>query len=191
MSLTMLDLNGEGQRATYSKEPVPPLRKIWIGFALAFAFLAAEVVDATVGGEASGAKVGLLGAAVAGWFYWLSCVQRFHTILNRISPHVAGASTYPITPSQAVGYHFIPFYNFFWFFRWPVVLSKYLRENTSVRVVPGSVLGLLSFLGLLLRFVDGFLGLSVIFFVGLYISRKLREAVAEYESLRDASDVFA
>ena len=190
MSLTMLDLNGEGQRATYSKEPVPPLRKIWIGFALAFAFLVGEVVYFAAG-ESPGAKLGLLAAAIAGSVYWLACVHRFHTILNQISPRVAGASIYPITPSQAVGYHFIPFYNFFWFFKWPVVLSKYLRENTSVRMVPGSVLGLLCFLGLLLRFVDGFLGLSVIFCVGLYISRKLREAVAEYERLRDAADAFA
>jgi hypothetical protein len=190
MSLTMLDLNGEGQRAIYSKEPVPPLRKIWIGFALAFAFLVGEVVYFAAG-ESPGAKLGLLAAAIAGSVYWFACVHRFHTILNQISPHVAGASIYPITPSQAVGYHFIPVYNFFWFFKWPVVLSKYLRENTSVRMVPGSVLGLLCFLGLLLRFVDGFLGLSVIFCVGLYISRKLREAVAEHESLRDASDVFA
>ena len=190
MSLTMLDLNGEGQRATYSQEPVPPLRKIWIGFALAFAFLVAEVVDFAAG-DSPAAKLGLLAAAVAGWFYWLACVQRFHTILNWISPRVAGASTYPITPSQAVGYHFIPFYNFFWLFKWPMVLSKYLRENTSVRMVPGALLGLLGFLGLLLRFVDGFLGLSVMFCVALYISRKLREAVAEHESLRDASAVFA
>lgn len=191
MSLTMLDLNGEGQRTTYSQEPVPPLRKIWIGFALAFAFLVMEFVDLAAGGESPATKLGLLAAAVAGWFYWLSCVQRFHTILNWISPRVAGASTYPITPGQAVGYHFIPFYNFFWLFKWPMVLSKYLGENTSVRMVPGALLGLLGFLGLLLRFVDGFLGLSVMFCVALYISRKLRQAVAEHERLRDASAVFA
>ncbi|HTG32327.1 MAG TPA: hypothetical protein VLB76_05305 [Thermoanaerobaculia bacterium] len=190
MSLTMLDLSGEGQRATYSQEPVPPLRKIWIGFAFAFAFLVGEGVYLAAG-ESPAAKLGPLMAAFAGWFYWLACVQRFHTILNRISPRVAGAPTYPITPSQAVGYHFIPFFNLFWLFKWPMVLSKYLRENTSVRMVPGALLGLLGFLGLLLRVVDGFLGLSVMFCVAFYISRKLREAVAEYESLRDASEVFA
>jgi hypothetical protein len=190
MSLTMLDLNGEAQRAIYSQEPVPTLRRIWVGFALAFAFLVAEFVDVAAG-DSPGAKMGLLGTAIAGWLYWLACVQRFHTILNQISPHVAGASTYPITPGQAVGYHFIPFYNFFWLFKWPMALSEFLRKNTSVRVAPGSLLGLLSFLGMLLRFVDGFLGLSVIFFVGLYISRKLRQAVAEYESRREASNTFA
>ncbi len=191
MSLTMLDLNGEGQRATYSQEPVPPLRKIWIGFAFAFAVLVAEVVDVAADGQSRGAKLGLLMAPLVGWIYWLACVQRFHTILNWISPRMAGASTYPITPGQAVGYHFIPFYNFFWLFKWPMVLSRYLRENTSVRMVSGGFLGLLGFLGLFLRLADGFLGLSLMFCVGLYISRKLREAVAEYESLRDASAVFA
>ncbi len=191
MSLTMLDLNGEAQRRIYSQEPVWPLRKIWIGFAFSLAFLVAEIVDVAADGQSPGAKLGILMAAVFGWFYWLTCVQRFHTILKQISPRVAGASTYPITPSQAVGYHFIPFYNLFWLFKWPMVLSKYLRENTSVRIVPGGLLGLFSFLGLLLRVADGFLGLSVMFCVALYISRKLREAVAEYESLRDAAAVFA
>ncbi|MEO6192690.1 MAG: hypothetical protein ABIS20_06745 [Thermoanaerobaculia bacterium] len=191
MSMTMLDLNGEAGKTTYRKEPVWPLHKIWIGFAFAFAFLAAEIVDAAVGGQSPGTKLVLLGAAIAGWYYWLTCVQRFHTILNQISPRVARASTYPITPRQAVSYHFIPFYNLFWLFKWQMVLSKYLRENTSVRMVPGSLLGLLSLLALLLRVVDGFLGLSVMFFVGLYISRKLREAIAEHERVRNASEVFA
>jgi hypothetical protein len=57
-------------------------------------------------------------------------------------------------------------------------------------MVPGSLLGLLILLGFILRFVDGFVGLSVIFSVALYISRKLREAVAEHEILRDASEAF-
>jgi hypothetical protein len=184
----MLDPNGEAQGRIYSKEPVWPLPKIWIGFAFAFAFLVAEVIDGAAGGQSPGTKLAIL---VVGLFYWLTCVQRFHTILNQISPRVARASTYPITPRQAVGCHFIPFYNLFWIFKWPMVLSKYLRENTSVRIVPSWLLGLLSLLGLLLRSVDGFVGLSVMFCVGLYITRKLREAVAEHESLRDASAVFS
>ena len=191
MSVMMLDLNGEAQRRIYSKEPVWPLPKIWIGFAFAFAVLVAEVVDVAADGQSPGAKLGLLMAPLVGWLYWLTCVQRFHTILRQISPRVAGASTYPITPRQAVGYHFIPFYNLFWLFKWPMELSRYLRENTSVRMVSGGFLGLLGFLGLFLRLADGFLGLSLIFCVALYISRKLREAVAEHESLRDASAVFS
>ena len=184
MSLTMLDSNGEAQRRIYSKGPVWPLPKIWIGFAFAFVFLVAEVVDGAADGHSPDTQLGIL---VVGLFYWLTCVQRFHTILNQISPRVARASMYPITPRQAVGFHFIPFYNLFWLFKWPMVLSRYLRENTSVRIVPGWLLGLLSLMGLLLRSVDGFVGLSVMFCVALYISRKLREAVAEHESLRGGS----
>ena len=37
---------------------------------------------------------------------------------------------------------------------------------------------------------DGFVGFSLIFGVGLYISRKLRQAMAEHERTRGAAEVF-
>jgi hypothetical protein len=190
MSLTALDLNEtRPSGVTFSTEPAPPPRKLWIGFALAFAFLAVEIFVGA--GHSGGATLVMLSLAIAGWIYWLSCVQRLHTILNRISPHVDGAPTYPITPGQAVGYHFIPFLNFIWLFKWPATLSTFVRKNSSVTIMSGPVLGLLVFCGLLVRLFDGFFGLVWIFLVTLYISRKLQQAVAERESLRTAADVFS
>jgi hypothetical protein len=183
----MLDLNS-GQ-ATYSTEPLPPLRRIWVGFVLAFAFLVAEVIEAA-GGNAS--DLGLLTTlvAIACWIYWLACVQRFHTILNQLAPWVAGQSTYPITSRQAVGYHFIPFYNLYWTFKWPSTLAKFLRESLSVSLLSGGALGLLLLLSMLLARFDSFLGFTGIFFVGFYISRKLREAMMEHERMRVAAETF-
>jgi hypothetical protein len=181
MSLTMLDLSSDAR--TYSSEPLPPLRRIWIGFILAFGFLAAEILVVTAEGS-PGARALLLGVGFAGALYWLACVQRFHTILNLIAPYVAGKSTYPYTPGQAVGYHFIPFYNLYWAYKWPAELSSYLQENTPVRMVSGGALGLLALAALLLRFLDGFVGLSLLFLIGLYISSKLRQAMNEHERVR-------
>jgi hypothetical protein len=189
VSLTMLDLNEQGQGGTYSAGPVAPLRKIWIGFALAFAFL---VVEIFVAGAEKPRQVRLLllAPAIVNWAYWLACVQRFHSILNQLS-HVARAPAYPITPGQAVGYHFMPVYNLYWVFKWPLELSRFLRAHTSVRMVPGGLLGLAVFLSLIVRLVEGFIGFSLLFLIAFYISRKIRRAVDEYESLRNAAGVFA
>jgi hypothetical protein len=186
MSLTTLDLNS----VTSNVEPVPPLRKVWIGFALAFAFLVAETLYSKTGRSPEAGLV-MIAAAIAGWVYWLSCIQRFHTILRQISPRVNGAPTYPITSGQAVGYHFIPFLNFVWLFKWPMTMARFLRENSSVRMMSGFVLGLLVFCGQVARVFDGFLGLSWSFLVALYMSRKLQQAVAEHESRRTVADVFS
>jgi hypothetical protein len=43
---------------------------------------------------------------------------------------------------------------------------------------------------LLTRLFDGFLGFTVIFLIGLYISRKLRKAMEEHERTRGAAQVF-
>jgi hypothetical protein len=189
MSLTMLDLNSEAR--TYNSEPLPPLRPIWIGFVLAFGFLVLEIAE-VASGDTSG-KVGVLGTliSIACWIYWLSCVQRFHTILNQLAPYAVGQSTYPITPGRAVGYHFIPFYNFYWIFKWPLEISRFVQESSSVPMISGAVPGLFLFLGLVLaRLFDGFVGFSLIFGVGLYISRKLRRVMAEHERTRGVAEVF-
>ncbi|PYQ59664.1 MAG: hypothetical protein DMF53_18390 [Acidobacteria bacterium] len=187
MSLTMLDLGSDAR--TYSSEPLPPLRPIWVGFVLALGFLVGEVITVS-DGNVGVAGLFLLGCGIGGALYWLACVQRFHTILNLIAPFVNGKSTYPYTSGQAVGYHFIPFYNLIWVYKWPAVLSRYLEENTPVRMMSGGALGLLSLLALLMRAVDGFMGLSCLFLLGVYISGKLQQAMNEHERVRGVAEVF-
>lgn len=189
MSVTMLGLSSDAP--VYSSEPLPRLRPIWIGFVLAFGFLVLEIAE-VANGDTSG-KVGVLGIliGVACWIYWLSCVQRFHAILNQLAPYAVGQSTYPITPGRAVGYHFIPFYNFYWVFKWPLEISRFVQESSPVPMISGAVPGLFLFLGLVLaRLFDGFVGFSLIFGVGLYISRKLRLVMAEHERTRGVAEVF-
>ena len=193
MSLVMLDLNSEArqQNQTYSTEPASPLPRIWIGFVLAFGFLVAEIVEVMQGNEEALGPY-TVAAAILGWVYWFFCIHRFHKILHQISPRIGGESTYPITPRQAVGYHFIPIYGLFWFFKWSREFSEFMKTNTSVKVATGTGLGLILFLSMItMRVVDGFIGLTLLFAVALYIKRKLRQAVTEHEATRGVVEVFA
>lgn len=191
MSVTLLDLNGD--QTTYSREPLPPLRRIWVGFVLAFVCLAAEI--AVVGGGAAETSEGVAVVyaliTIVSWIYWLSCVHRFHVILRQLAPYVGGQPTYPITPGRAVGYHFIPFFNFVWVFKWPSELSRFVRENSTVSMVSGGVLGLVLLLGLFMARLEGFLGFCCLFGVGLYISSRLRKVMAEHERGRMAAETFS
>ena len=192
MSLTMLDLNSEArsQSPTYSSQPPSPLPRVWIGFVLAFGFLVAEVVEVTQGNESAVGPL-TVAIAIAGWIYWFFCVHRFHRILGELSPHVSGEPTYPITPRQAVGYHFIPFYNLVWYFKWTRELTDFVERYTSVKMISEVLLGALLLLsGLTVRVIDGFVGFTLLFAATLYISRQLRRAMAEHETLRETASAF-
>ncbi len=82
---------------------------------------------------------------------------------------------YPIQPGEAVGKHFIPFYNLYWLFVWPSTLSSHLNQAGRVNMLPGGLIGFVLLVSLLLRYVDGAIGLALTFAVGLYISAKLRK----------------
>jgi hypothetical protein len=169
---------------------LPPM---WIGFAFAFGFLVAEGYEASIGrAERLGPLTLLIG--FAGAIYWLFCVHRFHRAVNHVAfPDRLSESgtTYPYSPGTAVARHFIPFYNFYWVFKWPSTMVRFIRENTSVRMASGGFLGLLLFSALLLRALDGFFGLSMLFGVGVYFNAKLRRVLAERQDQRNVAQVFA
>ena len=127
--------------------------------------------------EDAGGPVWLLLGGLVCWFYWLACVRRFHTILNE-TPRL-GRAELSIGPNQAVRSHFIPFYNLYWLFKWPMEMSKYLTGHTSVKIIPGEVLGTFLLLTLFARFLDSFLGFCLLFGIGSYISGRIGEAVRE------------
>jgi len=192
MSLTMLDLDSatRNQNLTFSLEPPSRLPRIWVGFLLAFGILVAEIVEAAQGTDPTQGPLTLT-ASLLGLVYWFFCVHRFHKVLGQLSPQVDGEPTYPITPKQAVGYHFIPIYNFAWLFKWPRELKDFVERCFSIRVAPAAALGTILLLSMVLRLIDGFLGLTMMFTFAFYISRKLRQAVAEREAMRGAAGTFA
>src|SRR4030095_13424546 len=131
-------------------------------------------------------------ASLLGSIYWFFCIHRFHKILGQLSPQVGGEPTYPTTPRQAVGYHFIPFYNLFWLFRWPGQLKDFLERYFSIQLPSAAVLGMILLLSILImRVFDGFIGLTLMFTVAFYLSRKLRRAVAERVEMQGSVGTFA
>jgi len=146
---------------------------VWFGFIFVAAFVAEETLILALDMDESVGDLVLILIGVAGWIYWLFCVLRFHNILSEIS-----RKHYPISGAEAVGKHFIPFYNLVWVFRWPSQMSDYLNRRERVKMVSGKLLGaVLLVSALTARFFDGGIGLAGIFVTGMYISAKLRQHV--------------
>lgn len=103
--------------------------------------------------------------------YWLFCIHRFHRIMA-----ASTGGLYPISPRRAVGFHFIPFYNLYWLFRWTNAVAAFVNARvapgTMWRGWPGAIL-----LGafVLARF-DAGIALILIFAVTHYIRSKLSQA---------------
>ena len=142
---------------------------VWFGFLFAAAFVIEETLMIALELDQSFGSSVLILIGIAGWIYWFFCVSRFHRILREVS-----RDRYPISGFEAVGKHFIPFYNLVWVFRWPAAMSEYLNRRERVKMVSGNLLGLFLLLSAFIaRFLDGGVGLTATFAVGMYISTKL------------------
>lgn len=159
-----------------SLEELPPkssLPWVWFGFFFVAAFIIEETLMIAFELDESAATLVLILIALAGWIYWLFCVSRFHKILAEIS-----RNHYPIGSAEAAWKHIIPFYNLVWVFRWPTAMSEYLNRRQRVKMVSGSLLGVVLLISLLIsRFVDAGVGLTSTFGVGMYINAKLRKHI--------------
>src|SRR5215204_2879139 len=97
---------------------------VWFGFLFVAAFFTQEVATIVFELDDGTSGLFLMVLGLAGWIYWLVCVHRFHKILNEVS-----ANRYQITAAEAVGKHFIPFYNLMWLFVWPSTMSDYINRH--------------------------------------------------------------
>lgn len=158
---------------TETVEQVPTTRPpiVWLGFIFAAIFLFVEIVFVILFMEDdSKMMVGLGLVGMPGVIYWLYCVHRFHKVLRELTH-----GRYPISPWGAALRHFIPFYNLYWIFKWPGELSDYLNRRDRVKIVSGAGLGvLLLFAWITFRVLDGAIGLSFLFGIGMYINSKLK-----------------
>jgi hypothetical protein len=152
-----------------------PLPKMWIGFALSGLLLASEFLDFGKGPGQQGTRANLLFLifVLASWIYWLWCVHRYHDILTSIPGY-----HHPISPGQAVARHFIPFYNFYWVFKWPTEVATFVNWRTQSPTMRGWIVGLLVLAGFVMRIVDASVGMAIVFCGGVYLSRQIRQALA-------------
>lgn len=145
--------------------------EVWIGFVFAGTFLFGEIISVGLEEEQSLDTILIL-IAIGGWFYWLYCIHRIHKILAELTGY-----GYPIEPGKAAARHIFPIYNVFWLFYWSAKLSNYLNARGRVSIISGYLMGAMLLLSLLLRFLDGAIGLAALFGVTMYISNKVEKHV--------------
>lgn len=179
-----------GLRAPAWPSAVPPLPRLWTGFILAFCFLAGEMYAVMAENE-NLLLFFRVTISLAAWGEWLFCVHRYHSIVRQIAPRLSnGSSSYPVTPGEAVGYHFIPLYNLYWLFKWPSTLSTFLSQS-GIQVTSGAFVGLLLLLSCLVVRLDGGIGFALLFACLLSLAGPIRKAVLQYAMDERARTTFS
>jgi hypothetical protein len=172
--------NPFGRREIPALDLIARLPKIWIGYALAFATLAGEMVAVARNPElAKGVQITvppleIYLPAFVGLVYWLACVHRYHVVLANVPGY-----KHPITPARAVWFHFIPIYVIYWVFRWPAAIADFVNERLQAKVMNKWTVGVCFVGSVLCRlFIDASLHVALLFFACTYISGFLRRALS-------------
>lgn len=107
--------------------------------------------------------------------YWLSCVHQIHTVLAEIS-----GGSYPITSGKAVWYHFIPFFNLYWIFKWTNQMEKFVNTHLrSPEGMSGIASGIFLLMGLAVgKAFGGVFGMAILLGVLIYIKSKIKAVLA-------------
>jgi hypothetical protein len=175
----MDDLPGELRAEQMQPGKLPPLPQLWVGYLIGFANLVGEFVYASLHPEVAKEEfpippLYLFLLIFVGWVYWLVCVYRYHEIMQRVP-----AWKHPISPARAVGFHFIPIYNLYWFYKWPGEIAKFVNWRFGQPVMRPKMVGLMFFAAYVLHFLfDPGLGLIMLFLAASYVSGCLRRAFA-------------
>ncbi len=155
----------------------PKLPTIWIGYLLGVATIVAELVAVALHPELAKeggiAPLYLFLVSFVGGVYWLVCIYGIHVALK-----FAPGWQHPISPARAVGFHFIPFYNLYWIFRWPKEIAVFVNQRLQTKAMKPVAVGLAILAALVLRIFDPGFGLILLFLPLSYVSECLRRAWA-------------
>lgn len=154
----------------------PQLPRMWIGYFFAALYFVTEIVEIarnpSLVNNPNKIIPSLLIIGLAGGFYWLYCVYKFHDVLTQVR-----VWDHPITVGRAVAFHFIPFYNLYWIFKWPKEIAGFVNWRTQASTMSPYAAGSLLLLAALIgRLFESAIALALIFSTGVYISRRLRTA---------------
>lgn len=112
--------------------------------------------------------------ALCGLTYWYICLYELHKVLLSISDRC-----YPISPARAVGFNFIPFYNFYWMFKWPAETLGFIKARTSeLKVWPVWLPGVLFLLAIIAPWLVGGLSFLLDFGVLSYLVYILKKSLS-------------
>lgn len=169
----------QGQPAAIASVPMP---KLWIGYLLALATFIGEIIAFSRHPELFNAKeikfdippLEMFLPAFVARVYWLVCVYRYHKILAAIPGY-----THPISPARAVGFHFIPFFNFFWVFAWPSAIANFVNARLHAPAMRGWAVGAGILIASLCQiFLDPGFGVALLFLATGNLARFLKRALS-------------
>lgn len=170
---------GESQEQQAEPGALPQFPRVWIGYLLGVATLAAEIVAFTLHPEL--AKEALVVpplylflANFISIVYWLVCVYELHLVLMQ-----ASAGAYPIKPLRAAWFHLIPVFSLYWVYKWPRELARFVNGRLGAPLMGPERTGwtvLFAFAAFLL--LSRGMGMIALFWATSYLSRCLRLALA-------------
>ncbi|HLZ11841.1 MAG TPA: hypothetical protein VKP58_04585 [Candidatus Acidoferrum sp.] len=153
--------------------------KLWIGYLLAAATFLGETIalsrnpDLLKNGQFIVPPLEIFLPAFVARVYWFVCVYQYHKILAAIPNYV-----HPISPGKAVGFHFIPFFNLYWIFRWPAAMATFANSRLGVPLLRGWVLGVAMICAAICQtFLDAAFGAALLFVATGYLAAVLKRAV--------------
>jgi hypothetical protein len=155
----------------------PQLPIIWIGYILGAATVIAEYIALSFHPELEQQggipPLYLFLISFIGGVYWLTCIHRIHVVLTNVPNW-----KHPISPARAVGFHFLPFYQFYWIFKWPKEIANFVNSRLPQPIMKPVAVGLAILAALVLRLFDPGFGLILLFIPLSYVSECIRRAIA-------------
>jgi hypothetical protein len=166
-----------GDSATANLALAEALPKIWIGYALCVATFIADVIFVANHPEITTVKFFIppLPLFLLGFIssvYWLVCVHKLHVVLAHV-PHWK----HPISPARAVWFHFIPFYNLYWLYKWPAETARFVNWAFGMPVVRPRGVGAFGVASYILAILLGPGGLIMLFFSLSHMNNWVRKAL--------------
>jgi hypothetical protein len=162
--------------------PPVAMPKLWIGYLLAFAALVGEGIAFSRNPELMKPSqvqfiippLEIFLPLFVARVYWLVCVYQYHKILQAVP-----GWKHPVSPARAVGFHFIPLFNFVWFFIWPAEIAKFVNARLQHPVMRGWTVGLAFLFAFICQIIlDPAIGLVLFFLSTGYLASGLSRALA-------------
>ena len=158
----------------------PQLPDLKYGFAIAFCIFINEFIWGMErvmhpGSDSAGGIPAALSvmSLLVGTAYFLNCVRTYHYVLTQVE-----GWKHPITPKQAVRFHFIPIFDLYWSYKWPHEIARFVNWRMQKRRMSGALVGTLILLGTAISDFSATIGLVIIFSAFAYLSRCMRDAFA-------------
>lgn len=152
--------------------------KIWAGYIFAALFFLIARIPLIPGFAAESVPFILLPIVLlvilGSLVWWCVCVYKIHKILLKVTDN-----HYPISPARAVGFGFIPIYSFYWMFKWPGEIIRFINQRTSGKKIITWVPGLFLLSSSLLGRIDSTVSILLSFVALSYLESLIKRTLKD------------